>query len=112
MAVVKVEGHMKEIDTTGFGDAGYRWNDNILPDMCHEEQCEHLLSSAREAMSFSEWDVAYQILRELVWRAPRWDAEPWHLLSKCGAMLGKMEEASKATKNFAILKESKHPHHA
>lgn len=96
---------MKEIDITEFGDAGYRWNDNILPDMSHEQQNEHLLSSAREAMSFSEWDVAYQILRELVWRAPRWDAEPWQLLSKSAEMLGKTDEASKASSNFAILKE-------
>ncbi len=95
----------KKIDVTGFGDAGYRWNDNITPDMCHEEQCNYLLSSAREAMSFSEWDVAYQILRELVWRSPRWNAEPWQLLSKCATRLEKKEEASRADSNYTILNE-------
>jgi hypothetical protein len=102
---------MKEIDNTAFGDAGYRCDDNIVPDMSDEDRNQHFLSLVREAIPHSEWDVAYQILRELVWRSPYWAAEPWKLLSKCAAMLGKTEAASKASKNFSILKR-KHPHHA
>ena len=97
----------RELDLKRFADAGYRWNDNILPDMTHEEQNTHLLSSAEKAMSHSEWAVAYQILRELVWRDPRWKPEPWNLLSTSAEALGKIDEAKTARMNYSILSKHK-----
>ncbi len=93
----------KRLDLDAFGDGGFRWNDNILADMCHLDQCLHFLESAKEEIDHNEWEIAYDILRELVWRAPTWRASPWRLLSECAIKMGRPEEAEKAKTNWGIL---------
>ena len=59
------------------------------------DACTLLLTDARKESEHQEWEVAYQILRELVWRFPE-TREAWPLLANVAARVGRTEEAKAA----------------
>jgi|GEM_PF-3173281 len=92
-------------DMHPFGDKGYRWDVNITHGMPDEARNESFLNSALEKIQLNELEVAYQILKELVWRSPCWRHEAWELLSQCATLCGQHEEAAKAKDNGIFLKK-------
>jgi len=78
-----------------FEDEGYRWREDEIETLSAEDACALLLTDAREEAEHQEWEVAYQILRELVWRFPE-TREAWQLLANVAARLGRAEEAKAA----------------
>ena len=78
-----------------FEDEGYRWREDEVEALPPKEACALLLKDAREEAEHQEWEVAYQILRELVWRFPE-TREAWRLLADMAARLGRSDEAKAA----------------
>ena len=78
-----------------FEDEGYRWREDEVETLAPKDACALLLTDAREETEHQEWEVAYQILRELVWRFPE-TREAWQLLANVAARLGRTEEAKAA----------------
>jgi len=97
----------KRFNLSDFPDEGYRFNDNITPDMTDKSMNESLYYHADDFMRVQhrEPDIAYGILRELVWRSPCWKHEAWELPSKCATLRGQHEEAAKAKENGNFLKK-------
>jgi hypothetical protein len=90
---------------TLFADEGYRFNDILTDSMSPEELHQYLLAEARTMQRVNEFEVAYQILRELVWRFPGSSPDGWELLSEISARIGKTDEAAAAQENARILAE-------
>ncbi|MCU1280952.1 MAG: hypothetical protein JWM53_4498 [bacterium] len=82
-----------------FEDEGYRWREDEIETLPPEDACALLLTDAREEAEHQQWEVAYQILRELVWRFPE-TREAWQLLANVAARLGRADEA-KAAEQYA-----------
>jgi Flp pilus assembly protein TadD len=78
-----------------FEDEGYRWREDEVDALAPAEARALLLRDAREEAEHNEFEVAYQILRELVWRFPDC-SEAWPLLSAMAAKLGNADEAKAA----------------
>jgi predicted Zn-dependent protease len=78
-----------------FGDDGYRWREEEIETLPPKDACALLLTDAREEAEHQEWEVAYQILRELVWRFPE-TREAWQLLANVAGRLGHTDEAKVA----------------
>ena len=78
-----------------FSDEGYRWREDEVEVLSPKEACALLLNDAREEVEHQEFEVAYQILRELVWRFPE-SREGWLLLANVASRLGRTEEAQAA----------------
>ena len=78
-----------------FEDEGYRWREDEVEALPPEEACALLMKDAREEAEHQEWEVAYQILRELVWRFPE-TGEAWRLLATVAGRLGRSDEAEAA----------------
>lgn len=53
-----------------FEDEGYRWREDEVEALPPADARALLLHDAREKAEHNEYEVAYQILRELVWRFP------------------------------------------
>ena len=81
--------------TVTFGDEGYRWREDEIETLAPNDACALLLTDAREEAEHQEWEVAYQILRVLVWRFPE-TRDAWQLLANVAARLGRAEEAKAA----------------
>jgi len=78
-----------------FEDEGYRWREDEIEALPPADACALLLTDAREETDHQEWEVAYQILRELVWRFPE-TREAWQLLATVATRLGRTDEAKAA----------------
>jgi len=60
-----------------------------------------LLTDAQEMLDNSEWEIAYGIAREAVWRFP--DSKPaWGILAVAAIKLGKVAEATEAARRGAV----------
>ena len=81
--------------TIDFSDEGYRWREDEVDALPAAEAHALLLADAREELEHNENEVAYQILRELVWRFPD-GPDGWRLLADAAARLGKSDEAAAA----------------
>jgi hypothetical protein len=78
-----------------FEDEDYRWCEDVIEALSPAEARKFLMRDAREMIDHDEWEVAYGILRELVWRFPdEW--EGWSLVSQMATRLGKNDEADEA----------------
>lgn len=78
-----------------FGDDGHRWREDEVAALPPDKARKLLLDDAREELAHQEWDVAYGILRELVWRFPE-TREAWRLLADVATRLGRIDEATAA----------------
>lgn len=94
------------LDLSLFGDAGYRFNDNITEVMRADELARYLFAEAERMMSVNEAEVAYGILRELLWRYPYHSGIAWRLLATCAQEMGLDNEADAATRNSETLMKS------
>ena len=82
-------------------DPGYRWNDNLTEDMSREEIKDYLVSEAFKYESI-EWEVAYGIYRELVWRFPELGGA-WLGFANSARHMGRQLEANAAQKRASEL---------
>ena len=83
-----------------FGDEGYRWREDEIEALPPAEALALLLNDAREENAHDEFEVAYQILRELVWRFPD-SKDGWQLLATVAGRLGHADEATAAAARAA-----------
>jgi predicted Zn-dependent protease len=83
-----------------FGDEGYRWRESEVESLPPAQARALLLNDAREEAEHHELEVAYQILRELVWRFPE-SNERWQLLAIVARRLGHLYEAKAAAARSA-----------
>lgn len=73
-----------------------RWQENLTKSMDKVEMWKFLRHEARRMESQEEWELAYDIYRELVWRFPdRSDA--WSNLARVATIMGFNDEARVAT---------------
>ena len=82
-------------------DDGYRWNDNLTEAMGGTELRDYLISEAFKYEAI-EWEVAYGIYRELVWRFPD-DSNAWLGLSRSAQQMQRQSEAIVADKRAREL---------
>lgn len=94
-----------ELDLTLFRECDYSWNDDVTEEMSHEEIIPYLWEDAQEYYGQSEAEVAYGILRELLWREPEHSAEAWEMLADCARMIQIPEESEPAAANAQILRQ-------
>lgn len=86
-----------------FRDGGFRFDENVTASMREDEKRVYLLRKAMEEFSANEPEVAYQILRELVWQFPTASSDAWGTLALCAHRLGLQSEAAAAYDNAATL---------
>ncbi len=86
-------------------DPGYRWQDDQTETMTPSEQYQFLVSEAVRMEQQDEWDCAYGIYRELVWRFPQ-DSRTWRGLEYTARQLRYEPEARAAGFQAQLLEVS------
>ncbi len=83
-------------------DHGYRWCEDQTARISAGEVHRLLREAADELEREHEWDSAYGVYRELLWRFPR-ESVHWRGLARLASRLGKEEEAALALERAAEI---------
>ena len=78
-----------------FDDEGYRWREDEVEELSPADAASLLIADARDMLDHHEPGVAYEIVRELVWRSPN-IREGWLLLAQAARSLNRIAEADAA----------------
>jgi hypothetical protein len=76
-------------------DPQRRWNEQLTEQMEASVLQDYLLSAAQELAGQEEWESAYDVYRELVWRFPD-ELRGWRGLAQMAQIRGFAEEAAVA----------------
>lgn len=90
-------------------DSGYSWNETHTVGMSESQLRNYLFDEANECDCYDEFEVAYGIYREIVWRFPTL-ADGWIGLSKSAGKMGLEAESRLASAEALRLKNSHTSH--